>query len=173
MHNQILRDMDWSAEGGSYTYKGLRYMFIRPEPIIDLQLSVEAALGREQAAELVAKAGRLGGESSYTNYRDVHALDNAAATAFMASMGPQIGWGRFTVLRLDEAAGELAIQVDNSPFAATYRSLAGTQEQPVCHFIRGVWGGLAAACLGGPVSEEETACLAMGDPACRFRYLRR
>jgi len=54
--------------------------------------------------------------------------------------------------------------VRHSAVAESY----GPASAPVCHLIRGVLESLAAATFGRPSTVVETACVAMGAPACRF-----
>jgi V4R domain len=61
-------------------------------------------------------------------------------------------------------ATELAVSVRGSAVAEAY----GPSTAPVCHLIRGVLESLAAATFGRPSTVVETACAAMGAPACRF-----
>jgi predicted hydrocarbon binding protein len=60
------------------------------------------------------------------------------------------------------------VSVRRSPFAEAY----GPSTTPVCHLLRGVLEALAAAALTGTPAVVETACAAMGAPACRFETRR-
>jgi len=44
----------------------------------------------------------------------------------------------------------------------------GPASAPVCYLIRGVLESLAEATFGRPSTVVETACVAIGAPACRF-----
>jgi predicted hydrocarbon binding protein len=55
--------------------------------------------------------------------------------------------------------------MDNSILS---QSLISDSQSPVCHLIRGVLGGLMAGLFGVTVQAREIACLAHGDPVCRF-----
>ncbi len=170
LRNSFLNEMEWSSEGKGLLWHGLRYQMFRPEPIVAFQRAVEQELGYVRTAELIAAGGRLGGRTSFQAYRDNNGTSLAETLAYMAGVGPCIGWGQFTVIDLTPTV--LEIQVDNSPFAWAYAQLYGPQSAGVCHYIRGVWGGVARACLEGEVTEEETVCAATGAPHCRFRFTR-
>ena len=136
---------------------GSRYLLIRPETLVGFQKAVEAALG-ERAAACIAAGGRAGGA------RATAALDGTAEERVgrLLQVGGEIGWGQFALERL--TATELAVSVRHSPVAESY----GPSAAPVCHLIRGVLESLAAATFGRPSTVVETACVAMGAPACRF-----
>jgi len=108
--------------------------------------------------------GYTGGSRSSKRYKQVFNYTEDEIVAFMCRMGGEIGWGKFNVIRLDVPGKELIVEVQNSAFAAAY----GKADWGVCHMIRGVLAGMAAGIFGGDVVSEETACVAKGDPVCRF-----
>ena len=146
------------ADGrGGLTYRGSRYLLVRPETLVALQKAVEAALG-ERAAACLAAGGGAGGVTA------LQALEGTAEeiVARLLAMGGEIGWGAFALERL--GSDELVVSVRNSPFARAY----GAAVTPVCHLTRGVLERLAEVALGAPAVATETACAATGAPACRF-----
>lgn len=146
------------ADGrGGLTLGGSRYLLIRPETLVGFQKAVEEALG-ERAAACVAAGGRAGGA------RATASLDGTAEERVggLLRVGGEIGWGEFALERL--TATELAVSVRHSPVGESY----GPSAAPVCHLIRGVLESLATAIFGRPATVVETACVAMGAPACRF-----
>ena len=142
---------------GGLTLGGARYLLIRPETLVGLQKAVEGALG-ERAAACIAAGGRAGGANAAA------ALDGTAEERIgrLLRIGGEIGWGEFALERL--TGTELAVSVRRSAVAEAY----GPSTAPVCHLIRGVLESLAAATFGRPSTVVETACAAMGAPACRF-----
>ena len=146
------------ADGrGTLTLGGARYLLIRPETLVGLQKAVEQALGGG-AASCILAGGRAGGAKATAS------LDGPAAERVgrLLRIGGEIGWGEFALERL--TATELAVRVRGSAVAEAY----GPSTAPVCHLIRGVLESLAAATYGRPATVVETACAAMGAPACRF-----
>lgn len=146
------------ADGrGALTLGGARYLLIRPETLVGLQKAVEQALG-ERAASCILAGGRAGGARASAS------LEGSAEERVrrMLRIGGEIGWGEFALERL--TATELAVSVRRSAVAEAY----GPSTTPVCHLIRGVLESLAAATFGRPSAVVETACVAMGAPACRF-----
>ncbi|MFQ5828017.1 MAG: V4R domain-containing protein [Candidatus Methylomirabilia bacterium] len=163
MENTILRDLVYDARSGCLTFKGTRYLLIRPETIVALHKAVEADLG-DRAGHLLVQGGRTGGALSARRYRETFNLDTRQVVEFMVRMGREIGWGEFALEHLDQEHHELVISVGRSPFAEAY----GPSGTSVCHLIAGVVGGLAEGVFEGPVVVSETACVAAGGPRCRF-----
>ena len=163
MGNSILPELKFDPARGALLYNDVRYLLIRPETLVAFQKEAEKQLGAG-ADQLIYAGGYTGGTLSAKRYRDVFGLSDAESVAFMAKMGTEIGWGKFTIIRFDPAAGELVFRVESSPFASTY----GKAERGVCHLIRGVFAGLASGIVGRDVSAREEECLAMGNPACQF-----
>jgi predicted hydrocarbon binding protein len=142
---------------GGLTYRGSRYLLVRPETLVALQKAIEAALGERAAACLVA-GGRAGGGSAL---RSLEGSPREIVERLLA-MGGALGWGEFALERV--GPDELVVAVQNSPFALAY----GAAAAPVCHLTRGVLEGLAELALGAPAVATETACVATGASLCRF-----
>jgi predicted hydrocarbon binding protein len=163
MANSILDNLEYDESNGAITFKGVRYMLIRPDTVVDFQKAVEAELGGDVAEQMMA-GGYTGGSRSSKRYKELFDYSNEEIVDFMCNMGREIGWGSFEVEKLDEAARELVITVRNSAFAEAY----GAADEGVCHMIRGVLAGLAAGIFDTDVNSEETHCRAKGDDLCRF-----
>jgi predicted hydrocarbon binding protein len=162
MKNKILSQM--TMEAGQLTLKGIRYMLIRPDTIVDFQKAVEAAVGQENCAEMMTAGGMTGGSKSSQQYRKLLGCSEEDIVNFMWSMGDQLGWGVFNLILLDMKSERLVVEVSNSPFADAY----GRSEASVCHIIRGVLAGLSSTIFKGKVLSLETTCVAKGDKRCRF-----
>lgn len=135
----------------------MRYFFLRPEPMAAIVRGLGVA-----APAVLYRAGYEGGVLSGTRYRELYRETPEGAVRFMAGMGGQIGWGAMTLRRLDLARRELVVEVVGSPFAEGMAPAA----EPVCHLLRGVFGGLAEGLLGWTAEARETACAATGRPSC-------
>jgi len=171
MDNSILSELQWDADGGALIFKGVRYLLIRPETLVQFQKAVEAEVGAEYAGELLYAGGFTGGQLSGKRYQEAFGFTERQAVEFMCRMGGEIGWGRFEVKRLEIVDWRLEVEVHNSVFARAYRnqqSAISDQQSAVCHLIRGVLGGLVAGLSDGQVRARETQCLAQGDAHCRF-----
>ncbi len=163
MTNSILTDLHFDDARGALLYNDVRYLLIRPETLIAFQKAAEEKLGAG-ADELLYAGGFTGGTLSAKKYREVFGLTDAQSVEFMAKMGTEIGWGKFTVSSFDTEKRELVLTVESSPFAAAY----GKAERGVCHLIRGVFAGLASGIFACEVESYEEECLAMGHARCRF-----
>lgn len=157
MANDIVRGLEYDAARGRLTFRGVRYFFLRPEPMA----AIIRGLG-SQAPDVLYRAGYEGGVLSGTRYREVYRETPEGAVRFMAGVGGQVGWGAMTLRRLDLERRELVLEVVGSPFA---EGLAPSEE-PACHLLRGVFGGLAEGLLGWSAEARETACAAAGSPSC-------
>ena len=156
MTNAVLAEL--SDDGaGRLSYRGSRYLLIRPETLAALQRAVEAALGAA-TAECFAAGGRAGGGKATASL----AGTGRERVEALVALGSRIGWGRFTLERYTE--NELVVTITGSPFAQAY----GEATAPVCHLTRGVLEALATSVLSGRPRVSETACAAMGAAVCRF-----
>jgi predicted hydrocarbon binding protein len=163
MRNTILKNLDYAENSGSLTFKGVRYILIRPETLAAWYRAARQAMG-ETADGLLYQGGFEGGRLSGQRYRKEFGYTAQQTVAFMAEMGGQIGWGRFELEECDAKNARLEVRVTGSPFADAF----GRADHPVCHLIRGVLGGLAEGVFNRPVVAREVACAAMGDGTCRF-----
>ena len=82
--------------------------------------------------------------------------------ATIAANAPQLGWGVWH-FSLTEA-GELQLEVKNSPFAHGY----GASYEAVCAPITGMLGAVASIVFDAPAQAEENLCAAAGGAICRF-----
>lgn len=153
--NPVLAEL--AHEPGRLSYRGGRYLLIRPETLAALQRAVEAAAG-DRAAECFAAGGRAGGG------RAASQLEGAPAERVtrLLAMGSAIGWGEFHLESLEPS--RLVVTVHRSPFAEAY----GSSSAPVCHLTRGVLESLSASAFGAGWVVRETACAATGASLCRF-----
>jgi predicted hydrocarbon binding protein len=142
---------------GRLSYRGARYLLIRPETLAAVQQALESALGAS-AADCFVAGGRAGGGRAAASFTGA-GRERAEA---LVAMGTRIGWGRFTLEHFGPS--ELVVTVAGSPFAEAY----GAARAPVCHLTRGVLEALARAVLTGHPRVTETACLATGAALCRF-----
>ena len=153
--NPVLAGLAYAP--GVLSYRGARYLLIRPETLAALQHAAEAALG-QRAGDCFVAGGRVGGGGAVSGLAGPprERIDGLLA------MGTAIGWGAFALETLTPSS--LVVTVEGSPFAAAY----GDSASPVCHLTRGVLESLVAAAFGAPWTVRETACAAMGAARCRF-----
>lgn len=166
--NSILDELAWDSDRGALTFKGVRYLLIRPETLVGYQKELEAELGSEAAARILFEGGRIGGRASGQKYKDAFGLSDREAVEYMCRMGGEIGWGRFQLKQWEPQDSFFEVRVAASPFAEAY---GGQAEGGVCHFTRGVLSGLGEGLFGVQTSGREIECLAQGDKACSFEVL--
>jgi len=163
MANSILDNLEYDEREGTIAYKGVRYMLIRPDTVVEFQKAVENVLG-DRTAEMMMAGGDAGGSRSAQRYKDEFHYSDQEIVDFMCNMGREIGWGDFQVEEFDLENKRLVVLVRKSAFADAY----GPAEEGVCHMIRGVMAGMAAGVFGAQARSEETHCRAKGDAQCRF-----
>jgi predicted hydrocarbon binding protein len=161
--NIILKDMIFDESHGALSYKGVRYLLIRPETIAGFQKALHESCG-EDPDEKFFSGGFQGGSLSAKKYRELYNFSDSEIIEFMMSMGGQIGWGRFRLERYDPKLKILHVSVAHSPFAESY----GKSTQGVCHLTRGVLCGMAAILFDQDCTATETECRARGDERCLF-----
>ncbi len=164
MTNEILQGMEYDELSGALIFKGVRYFILRPETVMGMFKALVETVGWEKSGEIFYKGGYEGGRASTLKFRDNLGLSPREAAEFMCKMGGQIGWGKFELEVFDSQSKSIQVVVKNSPFAEAWLD-AG---RPVCHFIRGVVGGIGGALFETAVPAQEKACLAQGDDVCRF-----
>ena len=161
--NPILDELVYDRTSGSLSYKGVRYLLIRPETIAGFQRALFELYGEEISSRLF-QGGFTGGRLSAKKYRDIHGDSDQEIIDFMMKMGNQIGWGHFSLDKYDPDLKYLGVVVEHSPFAEAY----GDSPHAVCHIVRGVIAGLASVLFGDSCTADEFECRARGDDRCRF-----
>lgn len=164
MANEILAALEYDPGAGALSFKGVRYLLVRPETIMGLYRAISID-SPDKAGDLFFRAGFVGGRLSAQKYKEVFSLGDQALVEYMARMGGQLGWGRFDLVSLDLERKELEVAVYNSPFASAH----GPSAVPVCHFIRGVLAGVGEEIFQSRVDSSEKTCMAIGGSNCRFQ----
>ena len=137
-----------------------RYVLLREDSLMGLfkRLSEPA---RADAFNAFAASIMEHGARSAVRYR---ATDGGAGDllATIATTAAQLGWGVWRFSRTE--AGELHLEVRNSPFAHGY----GASSESVCAPITGMFGAVASIVFEAPAQSEEALCAAAGGAVCRF-----
>lgn len=152
--------LKYDAEAGTYHDSGMRYIFIKPEAFMGVALEMPEAQRPTIFEAMIRTVIRNGGKSAQA-YRDAGAADPEALLAVIRETAGQLGWGRWES-GLD--ADRLAVTVYGSPFAAGH----GASTVPVCAPITGMLTAVSGIIFNAPTVVRETACAAMGAPACIF-----
>ena len=163
MKNSILEALDYDGAKGALSYKGIRYMLIRPETIMDLHKSLEERLGTD-SRDILYHCGFVGGSLSAEKYREQFGDNDQEMVAFIVKTGCEIGWGSFKLELFDREKQLLKIRLDNSAFAQAY----GPSTHSVCHIVAGIFAGMGRVIFQRDMIAEEKSCVAAGDPYCQF-----
>ena len=161
--NSIIDQLGYDPASGALTYRGVRYLLIRPETIVGFQKTIEKH-SRTGAQEALFQGGYQGGYLTAKKYKEMQNLSDSRTISFMMTMGAEIGWGNFQLIEYDFENRKLQIRVENSAFAEAY----GDATEGVCHLISGVLSGLASVIFSINCTASETQCLAKGDECCEF-----
>ena len=162
-NNHIKNNLEYSEDKGLLTYKGIRYLILRPETIMTMYKKLRAKYGSDVDFHFF-EGGYEGGRLSSQKYKDNFGLNEIDLINFTLKTGREIGWGRFELLRYDQEKKILEVKVSNSAFVTKDKS----SEFPVCHFILGVMSGMASVLFDAEVSSKEVKCAAKGDEYCIF-----
>ena len=154
--------LDWNTEAGEIRDGEVRYLFIRPDTLMGLFLTLPPE-ARGAALEALGRSTAEHGRKSAERYQRLGASEAAQLIATIEGTAPQIGWGVWRLSRSDD--GGFALEVRNSPFAAGY----GASQTPVCTPIVGMFIAVSSLIAGCETSGHETECVAAGAASCRFR----
>jgi predicted hydrocarbon binding protein len=138
-------------------------LVLSAEALCELQRGAESQ-GERFATELLSAAGFSMGQGIARQLQHPERDAMALATAYLHALS-SLGMGLARIVRLDLKERVLEVDVQGSPFVATYARAEG----PSCPFWRGLVTGLAEVLFGVGVAGEEVACVALGAERCRFR----
>ena len=74
--------------------------------------------------------------------------------------------GKSDLIKFDVKNKKVIIKNSNSPLANRYMRLFGVQKEPVDHYLRGIYTGIAEVILDCEMASIESKCIARGDGAC-------
>jgi uncharacterized protein len=149
------------AARGEWRDGNTRYLLIRDDSLMGMFRRLPPPARGQALVAMAAAVAEAGGRSA-ARYREA---DPSGAEALLRQVGEvaaRLGWG---VWRFERgAAGELSLEVANSPFAAGF----GDSAEPVCAPIAGMLEAVATMVMGRPAVAEEISCGAAGGGSCRF-----
>jgi uncharacterized protein len=157
--------LKFDVEAGRCTDGDIRYLILRADGLMQTFAQLPE-VHRLPALNAFSKSVARHGADSLRHYQRQESLGRTALLERIGKTAGALGWGQWT---LDlSAAGELSLQVQDSPFAAGY----GRSETPICFPIAGMFGAVAELFLGKQCLVEETHCSAVGGAECRFVVVR-
>ena len=163
-------------ETGVWTTDGLPMLYFPRHFFMNNHAAVETALGREAYAALLFTAGHTSAWQWCEAEAATHGLAGAKVFHHYMRRLSQRGWGRFTTMEIEPAAGRARVRVDHSCFALHFGVGAGRK---VCYMFAGWFPGALAwvAQSEGRLLElacEEAQCAAEGEADhCLFEVVAR
>ncbi|ABS66113.1 4-vinyl reductase 4VR [Xanthobacter versatilis] len=132
--------------------------------------AIEGALGAEAFDATLAPAGHLSAYVWCRKQAEVYGLEGVDVFAHYMKRLSQRGWGLFSILAIDPAAGTATIRLDNSSFVTEQTRSAGRK---LCYmFAPWLAGALEFVCeqAGAPQKLEarEVQCAAEGHDYCLY-----
>ena len=161
--NQLLDGLVYDPDSGSLSLQSARYMMVRPTLFVELQKSIESALGHE-AADILSQTAAEEGVALAGRLRNVFGYPPDQVLSTVAFVLSESGWGAVHVEMANLEGRELVIKVIESPFADAY----GPSTQSVCHTLLGTLRGVAMTIFDSNATGLEVQCAAKGDTCCRF-----
>jgi predicted hydrocarbon binding protein len=151
------------AETGVWSVDAMPMILVPRHFFLNNHAAIEAELGAERYAVLLFEAGHKSAWSWCEKEAATHGLQGVAVFHHYLKRLSQRGWGRFTVLAVDAAAGTARVRVDHSAFVEGMPAGAGPGRKR-CAMFRGWFPG-ALAYVGGTkrtLTAEETQCAGEG-----------
>jgi len=165
---QIPIDVD--PETGIWTTDGLPMMYLPRHFMVNMQQSIEAAMGIEAYRAILYKSCHLSALQWCRAEARTHGFTGEETFRHYLRRMSQRGHGQVELASLDIATGRADIIVRNSAYALGYGPKAGRR---VCYVFEGSFAGgmayvLEASDRQGEPTCRETACVAEGAAECRF-----
>jgi predicted hydrocarbon binding protein len=150
----------FDPEHGELRDGDTRYVMLRADSLTGLFRNLAEPARKDALNAFAASVAKHGARSAARYHAHSTGADELLAT--IAATAPQLGWGVWHFSRGE--AGELQLEVNNSPFACGY----GAAPASVCAPITGMLGAVAAIVFAAPVHTEEVRCASGGGSLCRF-----
>lgn len=161
--------MSFDATKGRILFQRIPAWLMSPRYYVALQKQLEAVMGKAAKGILYRAAEESGAWFAKLVGGDLAAdADDMARVGVLlriAEMMPIMGHGRATLVVEDLGSLRTTWTLPFSLIAELRKPAA----EPVCHFYAGAAAGVVQQIFGRPVSCEEVACVAKGDPACLIR----
>jgi len=149
-------------------YKHNNFFLINiPFCIVPSELLVSiSALGKKQLDQDIYYAVKDSTRRSLLKQFDLDfGLEGKKNLGLISEFFSASGWGKISIVDLDEKGARAIIVVNSSPVAS---ALHGKAKAPVDHFLRGIFAGLMWGFFNENVDCVETACTAINDQQCKF-----
>ena len=161
--------IDVDPETGIWTTDGLPMIYLPRHFLVNIQKSVEEAIGAERFRGIMYGSADLSALQWCRAEAKTHGLSPIDTFRHYLKRLSQRGYGQFDITALDEAAGTAAVTVRHSAYALAY----GQVGRCVCYMFEGSFAGgmryvMEQAGRRDEPSCQEVACAANGASECRF-----
>ena len=140
---------------------GIRYVLMRPDVLMGIGKYAEGIPWETFLRALETSVTRHVA-ASFAQYQADGRFSGSEYLEACCTIAASLGWGMWSVSATE--AGQIILEVQNSPFAAASGPSSGT----VCAPISGVLRAISIA-QQWVTEVEEFCCVSRGDPICRFR----
>jgi predicted hydrocarbon binding protein len=150
-------------ETGVWTTDGQPMIYVPRHFFVNNHTAVEEALGRKVYAEILYGAGYKSAWQWCEREAATHGITGIDVFRHYMARLSQRGWGRFSVVEVDERTGAARVRIDHSVFVLQQ----GEVGRPVCYMFAGWFPGSlewAGRSLGRDwwLTGEERHCAAEG-----------
>lgn len=162
----LLKTLDKDAETGLIveSISGAKIVTFRTETFLQLMDRLVELLGEKVSATLLHQMGIDVGRSMWVHLEDEVKSDNDLVS-MMDIVLAERGWGRCR--KLEKVVKEdltYSVRTEGNPISGKF----GINE-PMCHFIRGIYRGFLEAYLHKKTKHsEQVSCVAIGASCCTF-----
>ena len=136
---------------------------------VNVQKELEKAGGLKLAREVYYRAGYVSAYKYCETQRKAEGYSGTETIRkYLSSMSVR-GWGKFTIVRLDEEKGRGVFRLYHSGLSEEY----GSVKRMVCHWVPGAMAGavqeaMDARSLSFQVKGREVKCKSKGNESCEF-----
>lgn len=165
---QIEIDVDEAT--GRWFVDGMPMILVPQHFYNNNHFAIEGALGAPAFDAALAPAGRLSAYVWCGKQAEIYGLSGVEVFAHYMKRLSQRGWGLFSILAIDPAAGTATVRLDHSSFITDETRSAGRK---LCYmFAPWLAGALEYVCeeAGAPrkLAAREVQCAAEGHDFCLF-----
>jgi predicted hydrocarbon binding protein len=162
----MLSTLDKHAETGLIIEwpSGEKMVAFRTTTALQLMDKLMGLLGGTVGATVINQMGLDIGRSMFTHLKDEVKCENDLVSLMDIVMAER-GWGRCKEAKKVELKGlTYHVRTEGNPISGTHG-----KNEPMCHFIRGMYAGFLESYLNKKATKsEQVACVAIGAPYCTF-----
>lgn len=162
------------AETGVWTTDGLPMIYVPRHFFVNNHVEAEAAAGREVYAQSLYTAGHRSAHYWCGQESRTHGLQGMAVYEHYLKRLSQRGWGLFSFIDADAAAGTATVRLEHSVFVLA-QGIAGVpvRREKVCYLFAGWFAGAMdwvceSAGSALRTHSHESQCAAEGHAHCVF-----